>query len=121
MQIRFNSSSFQSCLFPKKMQNRSNYQKRLGQNRKMTRNASCKYQKTNVLKNTFKKEWKRHCLIENTHYFCTRNDAQVLINTGKLNENKRKFIFKKSFKKFARNKNECYICTPLNEQRSLKS
>ena len=31
-----------------------------------------------------------------------------------------KIYFQKRLKKFARNKNECYICTPLKEQRSLK-
>ena len=86
----------------------------------MLKKCDCKTRKTNHLKNTFKKDWKGYCLIEKSDYFCTRNGAQVLINTGKRKEIKRKFIFKKRFKKFARNKNECYICTPLNEQRSLK-
>jgi hypothetical protein len=97
-------------------QNLSNPQKWLSQNHKTTKKASCKYQKTSSLKNTFKILLQKVCESGFVVYFCTRNDAQVLINTGKLNEIKRKFIFKKRLKKFARNKNECYICTPLNEQ-----
>ena len=65
----------------------------------MTRKTPCKYRKTNDLKNTFKKDWKRYCLIENTHYFCTRNGAQVLINTGKQHESREKIYFQKRFKK----------------------
>jgi hypothetical protein len=80
-------------------QNCLNRQKWLSQNHKTTKKGSCKYQKTNDLKNTLKKEWKRPCLIENTHYFCTRNDAQVLINTGKQHGSREKIYFQKRFKK----------------------
>ncbi|SHH08368.1 hypothetical protein SAMN05443549_1181, partial [Flavobacterium fluvii] len=68
-----------------------------------------------------KKDWKRYCLIEKSDYFCTRNDAEVLINTGKLIKSRENLFSKKDQKKFAGKENECYICTPLNEQRSLKS
>jgi hypothetical protein len=49
---------------PVNTQNRPNPQKALSQIHKTTKNVACKYQKTNVLKNTSKKVSKRHCKTE---------------------------------------------------------
>jgi len=65
----------------------------------MTKKASCKYQKTNVLKNTLKILLEKVCESGFVVYFCTRNDADVHRNPDKLKEIERKFIFKKRFKK----------------------
>ncbi len=71
----------------------------LFKNPKSAKNVLCKYRKVSDLKNSFKKDWKGYCLIEKSDYFCTRNDAEVLINTGKLNETRLKIYFQKRFKK----------------------
>jgi hypothetical protein len=81
---------------PKNLPNR---QKRLLLIHKMTKKGSCKYQKTNTLKNTLKILLQKVCESGFVVYFCTRNDAQVLINTGKLNELTKKIYFQKRFKK----------------------
>jgi len=65
-------------------QNRPNRQKRLLLIHKMAKKASCKYLKTNVLKNTLKILLQKVCESGFVVYFCTRNDADVLGNPDKL-------------------------------------
>jgi len=94
---------------------RYNPQKHLPQTPKPQKKSLCKYQKTSLLKNTFKKDCKRPCLSQKSVYFCTRNDGDVLRNPDKPNELKRVKLFSKKIqKKFVRFENGCYLCTPQN-------
>ena len=102
------------------LQNRHNSQKGASKNGIFPKKAGCKTRWTRYLKNSFKKDWKRSCLIENTHYFCTRNDAQVLINTGKRNKNQAKIYFPKRFKKVCEIRKRMLHLHPAIERRSLK-
>ena len=74
-----------------------------------------------TLKNKSKKVLKRYCLNEKRVYFCTRNNGNVHLNTDeRLIQKKRSFLKKNIKKKFVRNKNVTYLCTPRNTESSLK-
>ena len=73
-----------------------------------------------VLKNKSKKVLKRYCLNEKRVYFCTRNNGNVHLNTDKRLIQKKRSFLKKYQKKFVRNKNVTYLCTPQNTESSLK-
>jgi hypothetical protein len=79
--------------------NPSNSQKSLVQIQKNSKKAICKHPKTNVLKNTFKKDSNKPCITEKTYYFCTRIQADVHRKPDKRNELKLKNYFQKRFKK----------------------
>ena len=65
----------------------------------MAKKATCKYQKTNTLKNTLKILLQKVCESGFVVYFCTRNDADVLRNPDKLKELKLKIYFLKKVQK----------------------
>ena len=88
--------------------------------RNLAKTLVCKTRKTNWLKNTFKKDWESHCLIENTHYFCTRNDADVHLKYWQTNKNQAKIYFPKRFKKVCEIRKRMLPLHPANERRSLK-
>ena len=74
----------------------------------------------NALKNKSKKGLQKSCLNEKRCYFCTRNNADVLLYTGRLLRYSGLVFRKKISKKLVRNKNVAYLCTPQNTESSLK-
>ena len=96
------------------LQNRHNSQKGASKNGIFPKKAGCKTRKTSSLKNTFKKDWKRSCLIENTHYFCTRNDAEVHRNPGKPTRIEVENLFSKKVQKSLRDSKTDVTFAPRN-------
>ena len=96
------------------LQNRHNSQKGASKNGIFPKKAGCKTRKTRYLKNTFKKDWESHCLIENTHYFCTRNNAEVHRNPGKPTRIEVENLFSKKVQKSLRDSKTDVTFAPRN-------
>lgn len=82
--------------------------------RNLAKTLVCKTRQTRYLKNTFKKDWESHCLIENTHYFCTRNNAEVHRNPGKPTRIEVENLFSKKVQKSLRDSKTDVTFAPRN-------